>query len=71
MSLHMLYIILFLGLWVYNVFLLIISFWLQKCKNSTGKSLVGRGLNVVMSSNSIAAKRSRDSVGQKIPGEPI
>ncbi|KAF2282735.1 hypothetical protein GH714_043569 [Hevea brasiliensis] len=42
-----------------------------KCKNATGKSLVGRGSNVIASSNSIAAKRLHDSLGQKIPGETI
>ncbi|KDP39944.1 hypothetical protein JCGZ_03475 [Jatropha curcas] len=40
---------------------------LKKCKNSTGKSLVGRGPNLVTSCNSITAKRSRESLGQKIP----
>ncbi|CAK7356275.1 unnamed protein product [Dovyalis caffra] len=40
---------------------------LKKCKNGTGKSLVGKGpnSNVVASSNLIGAKRSRDSLSQK------
>lgn len=41
---------------------------LQRCKNNTGKALVGRGLNVVTSSNLVGAKRSRDSQSQKNPG---
>ncbi|XP_073261146.1 GATA transcription factor 26 isoform X2 [Populus alba] len=40
---------------------------LKKCKNSTGKSLVGKGPNpnVVASSNLVGAKRSRDNLSQK------
>ncbi|KAG8659513.1 hypothetical protein MANES_02G044400v8 [Manihot esculenta] len=40
---------------------------LKKCRNTTGKSLVGRGPDVIPSNNLITAKRSRDSLGQKVP----
>ncbi|KAF2315115.1 hypothetical protein GH714_038183 [Hevea brasiliensis] len=43
---------------------------LKKCKNTTGKSLVGRAPNGITSNNLIATKRSRDTLEVKVMKSP-